>query len=167
MKELSLESENFLDAQKLEELQARFNEIETKNEELHKEIKEKSTLLSEKESELEEHLQSAKEFRLRLDELNSENSELRKEIAKGNELLNEFEKEEKNFSEMADLEAMNNELRKAMTDKEGEMSLLKSKTGDLTRKIQEEIDLKENAEENVILLEKKIESMQVKIDGKN
>ena len=147
-------------------MQAQFNRIESRNEDLLKEVKEKSILLSEKESELEEHLQNAKEFRLRLDELNSENSELRKEIAKGNELLNEFEKEEKNFSEMADLEAMNNELRKAMTDKEGEISLLKSKTGDLTRKIQEEIDLKENAEENIILLEKKIESMQVKIDGK-
>ena len=144
----------------------RFNEIEAKNEELHKEIKEKSSLLSEKENELEACLESAKEFCLKLDELKAENSELRKEIAKNNELISEFEKEKENFSEISDLEAMNNELRKAMTGKEAELLLLKSKTEDLARKILEEIDLKEIAEENIILLEKKIESMQGKIDGK-
>ena len=147
-------------------MQARVNEIEVKNEDLLRVIKEKSTLLSEKENELEDYLHCAREFRLKLDEVNSENSKLRLEIAKRNELLDESEKERKNFSEMADLEAPNDELRKTMAEKEAEISLLKSEAEDLKAKIMEEIDMKENAMENVMLLEKKIEDMRVKIDGK-
>jgi len=41
---------------------------------------------------------------------------------------------------------------------------LKSEAEDLKAKIMEEIDMKENAMENVMLLEKKIEDMRVKID---